>query len=110
MKTILKKVGDRIARNGVLAVTIALVLFTTASKALTQSLMIEIAGYAALAVLIANIVVYSYTGKQFVNTDSQGAYNVLAAIILGSFILVGLCVLGIYFAKTDGSPAIFPSM
>lgn len=106
MKTTFAWLINKVLRNGVLAATIGVVIVTTASKALTQAVMIEIAGYASLAVLIANVVVFAFTQKNFVKSDSQGVYNVLAAIILGSFLLVGLCVLGIYFAKTDGAPAL----
>lgn len=100
---------DKILRNGFLLAILVTVMLTSASKALTQAVMLEIAGYAALAVVIANFTVYAYTSKKFLSREG-GSERVIASIILGAFLLVGLCVLGIYFAKVDGITTNLPSL
>ena len=103
---------DKVLRNGLLLTICYVVMFTSTSTRLTQSIMWEIAGYAALAVAIANVTVYTYTQISFVSeTNREGRSNhVLAAIILGSFLLVGMCVLGMYFSKIDGVSSVLPTM
>lgn len=97
------KVLDFIGRHGFIACVIATVGLTLGSKQITGAVMIEISGFAALAILIANAAAWLFTSHRF--TLLQGGTDVLGKIILGAFLFVGLCVIGIYYAKTDGSLA-----